>query len=45
LGKRRLRGVLIEMFKIMKGIEDVDAVVFFQRASTSTLTVHDIKIF
>jgi len=37
LKQRRLQGDLIETFKILKGIEDVDAAVFFQRTSTSKL--------
>ena len=45
LKQRRLRGDLIETFKIVKGVEDVDAAVFFQRASTGTQRDHDMKIF
>ena len=44
LEQRRLRGDLIKTFKIMKGVEDVDAAVFCQRASTGTLRGHDMKI-
>ena len=44
LETRRLRGDLIEVFKILKGFEDVDYSKFFT-LSTSHLRGHSLKIF
>ena len=45
LEQRRLRGDLIETYKILTGKEDVDASEFFQRAIKTDLRGHEWKLF
>ena len=45
LEQRRLRGDLIETFKILTGKEDVDSSDFFHRAIKADLRGHDWKFF
>ena len=46
LERRRLRGDLIETFKILTGIERVDYKKFFELAdATSWLRVHSLKLY
>jgi len=45
LEQRQLLGHLIETFIILKGIENVDAAVLYQRAITSKLRGHDMKTY
>ena len=44
LETRRLRGALIEAFKIIKGFDKVDYLKFFH-LSTTGLRVHNLKLF
>ena len=45
LSMRRIRGDLIETFKILKGIDHVDPSTFFQMSHTSHLRGHSLKLF
>ena len=45
LERRRKRGDLIETFKILKNIDDTDSDMFFQKANTTNLRGHSLKIF
>ena len=44
LEKRRVRGDLIETFKIMKGFEKVNAVSFFALNNSSRTREHSLKM-
>ena len=41
----RVRGDLIEVFKIIKGFEDVDSNTFFKIASSTNLRGHSLKLY
>ena len=45
LETRRLRGDLIEVFKINKGFEDANYNTFFKTASSTNLRGHSLKLF
>ena len=45
LETRRLRGDLIEVFKIFKGFEDISWETFFVKSTTSQLRGHQLKLF
>ena len=45
LNIRRLRGDLIETFKILKGIEDIDATKLFTLSHMGTTRGHSLKLF
>ena len=45
LETRRIRGDLIEVFKIFKGFEDISWMDFFELAKTSQLRGHRLKLF
>ena len=42
---RRVRGDLIEVFKIIKGFEEVDSNIFFEVASSNNLRGHSLKLY
>jgi len=45
LQRRRKRGDLIETFKIMNGVENIDSETFFKRSSATNLRGHNFKIY
>ena len=45
LHRRRLRGDLIETYKILSGKEIIDSSQLFQRARTTKLRVHSLKLY
>ena len=42
---RRVRGDLIEVFKIIKGFEEVDFNTFFKIATSTNLRGHSLKLY
>ena len=45
LHRRRLRGDLIETYKILSGKENIDSSQLFQRARTTELRGHSLKLY
>ena len=45
LVRRRIRGDLIEVFKILNHLENIDEKIFFTRSSTNNLRGHTCKLF
>ena len=45
LVRRKKRGDLIEVFKILNKLEDTDEEIFFERSSTMSLRGHSLKLF
>ena len=45
LEQRRFRGDLIEIYKILHGIENIDGEIFFERAKLATLRGNSLKLF
>jgi len=44
LVRKRKRGDLIEVFKILNNLENIDEEILFNRSSTTNLRGHDFKV-